>query len=207
MAMDLRDRIDATLLKHDIPIGDVLDFARRAAKEGMRSVVVYPFYAKYLTASDLGIPICTVVGFPHGSQLKEVKVGEARAAKELNVSEIDYVISIPAVKNGLFEYLREEADLIATTFQGTVKAIIEVPLLSEDELKGALEALEPTGIEYVKTSTGLYRPVTPEDIRKVKKFTSKKVKASGGIRTKEQAIELVRAGADVLGTSRPFDLI
>ncbi len=205
--MDLRGRIDATLLKHDAPLGHVLSFARKAAEEGMRSVVVYPFYAKYLAASDLGIPICTVVGFPHGSQLREIKEREAQVAREVGVSEIDYVISIPAVKNGLFEYLREEADLIAAAFRGTVKAIIEVPLLSEDELKTTLETLEPTGVEYVKTSTGLYRPVTPSDIRKVRMLTGKKIKASGGIRTKEQAIELIKAGADVLGTSRPFDLL
>ncbi|MDK2372230.1 MAG: deoxyribose-phosphate aldolase [Candidatus Korarchaeota archaeon] len=205
--MDLRGRIDATLLKHDVSLSAVVEFAERAAREGMRSVVVYPFYAQRLTVIDMGIPICTVVGFPHGSQLKEAKVGEAKLAREIGVSEIDYVISIPAVKNGLFDYLKEEADLITAAFSGTVKAIIEVPLLSENELKSTLEALESTDVEYVKTSTGLYRPVTPDDVRRIKELTDKKIKASGGIRTKEQAIELVSSGADVLGTSKPFDIL
>ncbi len=205
--MDLRGRIDATLLRHDVLISAVVEFAERAAREGMRSVVVYPFYAQRLAATDIGIPICTVVGFPHGSQLKEAKVGEAKLAREIGVSEIDYVISISAVKNGLFDYLKEEADLITAVFSGTVKAIIEVPLLSENELKSTLRALESTDVDYVKTSTGLYRPVTSDDVRRIKELTDKKIKASGGIRTKEQAIELVRSGADVLGTSKPFDIL
>ncbi len=205
--MDLRGRIDATLLKHDVPLSEVVEFAKRAAREGMRSVVVYPFYAQRLTALGMEISICTVVGFPHGSQLKEAKVGEAKLAREIGVSEIDYVISIPAVKNGLFDYLKEEADLITAAFSGTVKAIIEVPLLSENELKSTLKALESTDVEYVKTSTGLYRPVAPGDVRRMKELTDKKIKASGGIRTKEQAIELIKSGADVLGTSKPFDIL
>ncbi len=205
--MDLRGRIDATLLKHDVPLSEVVEFAERAAREGMRSVVVYPFYAQRLAALGMEIPVCTVVSFPHGSQLKEAKEREAKLAREIGVSEIDYVISIPAVKNGLFDYLKEEADLITAAFPRTVKAIIEVPLLSENELKSTLEALESTDVEYVKTSTGLYRPVTLNDVRRIREFTGKKIKASGGIRTKEQAIELVRSGADVLGTSKPFDIV
>ncbi len=205
--MDLRGRIDATLLRYDASLNEVMDFAKRAAKEGMRSVVVYPFYARRLVTSDIEIPVCTVVSFPHGSQLKEAKEKEAQLALESGISEIDYVVSIPAVKNGMFDYLKEEADLITAAFPRTVKAIIEVPLLSEKELKSTLEALESTDVEYVKTSTGLYRPVTPDDVRRIREFTDKKIKASGGIRTKEQAIELIRSGADVLGTSKPFDIV
>ncbi len=205
--MDLRDKIDATLLKHDAPLTEVVEFAKRAAREGVRSVVVYPFYAKHLVKLGVEIPICTVVGFPHGAQLGESKEREAQLAQEMGISEIDYVISIPAVKNGLFDYLREEADLITSAFSGTVKAIIEIPILSEDELKGVLEALESTSVEYVKTSTGLYRPVTSDDVKRIKELTSKRIKASGGIRRREQAIELVKSGADVLGTSRPFDIL
>ncbi len=205
--MDLRSRIDATLLKHDADLEEVLEFARRSSLEGFRAVVVYPFHAEYLVARSPDIPICTVIGFPHGSQLREAKGAEAELANEIGVSEIDYVVSIPAIKNGIPKYLAEEARLITSRFPGVVKAIVEVPILTDEELRMTLEVLEDTDVDYVKTSTGLYRAVTPEDVTKIRKISSKKIKAAGGIRSKEQALELIRAGADVLGTSKPFDLV
>ncbi|RLG43434.1 MAG: deoxyribose-phosphate aldolase [Thermoproteota archaeon] len=206
--MDLRDRIDATLLKPDEPLSKLVEFGKKSAKEGFRSVVVHPYFVRplrrYLGDS---IRICTVIAFPYGTETKEVKSFEAKDSLNNGADEIDYVISIPSVKSSMYDYIKEEAKSIVMSFRGVIKAIIEVPILSEEELKMVVETLEETDIDYLKTSTGLYRPVTPEDIVKLKTLSNKRIKAAGGIRTKKQAEELIKSGADVLGTSKPFELL
>ncbi len=203
--MDLRRFIDATILRSDASIEEVVEFAKKSAQEGFRSVVVHPFFVKYV--SNLAIPVCTVVGFPYGTQVKEVKAFEAKKAAEDGASEIDYVVSLPSLKSRMVDYLRQEATLLRQSFPGVIKAIIEIPILSDEELEIIVSTLDKTEIDYVKTSTGLYRPVTPEDIRKIGKYTNKGVKAAGGIRKRDQAEELIKAGASILGTSKPFNLL
>ena len=206
--VDLAAKIDATLLKNDVGLDEAKDFIRRAARSGFRSVVMFPWYIEAIIRERRPeVRLCTVVSFPHGASTLDSKVREAVRAKEIGVDEIDYVISIPAVKSGLLDEIQREARSMRESFPGVIKAIVEVPILTKDELEGVIDALKGTGIDFLKTSTGLHRPVTPNDVRILKGLSGMRVKASGGIRTRGQAFKLIEAGADVLGTSRPFDLI
>ncbi len=203
----MRERVDATLLKRKSSLHEVMEFTKKVDEAGFRALVTFPFFYNYMHGMELRVKKVGVVDFPYGTSPIEVKVKEAELCKELGLDEIDYVVNLAAFKS-VPGYVREEALRLASTFPGVIKAIVEVPLLSDDELSRLVDELRGTGITFLKTSTGLYRPVTKDDVRKLRELSRGEflVKAAGGIRSKEMAMELVNAGADVLGTSTPFSI-
>ncbi len=202
----MRDRIDATILKSSASVQEVIDFALKVDAGGFRALVTHPFFYLYMQGLNLRMKKVGVVDFPYGVSLINIKVKQALLCKEIGLDEIDYVVNIAAFRS-FPGYARQEALSITSAFPGTVKAIVEVPLLTEDELSRLVEELRGSGVKFLKTSTGLYRPVTPEDVKKLRKISKGDflIKASGGIRDLETAKKLIEAGADVLGTSTPFN--
>ncbi len=181
---------------------------RDAATFGFRALVV-PVAAvaqakRLLTDTD--VKVVAVVAFPHGSTTPDVKVHEAARAAALGADEIDYVINIGAALENDYHFLTQEASAIVRTVRGRlVKAILEIGFLTDSVRSAAATAVVDGGVHYVKTCTG-YGPgaVTEDDIRNLARTLEGKalVKASGGIREKFQAVQMLSAGAAVIGTSR-----
>lgn len=211
-AEELASKIDHTLLRADASERDVKRLCDEALKYGFHAVCVnpcrVPFCVKYLKGS--GVKVCSVVGFPLGASPEEVKVHEAKLVAELGADEIDYVINIGAVKDGNFMTIRDEMDAILDSVKPygvVVKAIVEIPLLSKEEVEAVCKVLR--GVDFLKTSTGLHRPVTADDVRLLSSLATPgvKIKAAGGIRDYSHAIELIKAGAERLGSSKSIEII
>ncbi|NLA27764.1 MAG: deoxyribose-phosphate aldolase, partial [Firmicutes bacterium] len=156
-----------------------------------------------LQGSD--VRVCAVVGFPLGATSAVVKAFEAEEAVAEGADEIDMVIHVGALKSGAIDYIREEiAAVVRAARSQTVKVIIETGLLTDDEKSAACRAAKEAGAHFVKTSTG-FGPggATVSDIRLMKDRAggAMGVKASGGIRTREAALEMIAAGATRIGTS------
>lgn len=199
--------IDHTLLRPEAPEGDVRRLCHEALLHGFCAVCVHPHFVA-LAAELLGgsaVKVATVVAFPLGMAMAEVKVYEAMQAALLGADEIDVVINISAAREGRFEQVGRELSMVVAATRGLVrKAIIETCYLSDDQKRAAAEAALLAGMEYVKTSTG-FGPAgaTVADVRLIKEVVADAagIKAAGGIRTYEQAMRMVEAGATRLGTS------
>ncbi len=153
--------------------------------------------------------VCTVIGFPMGATTSATKLYEAQEAAEQGATELDVVLNLGWLKAGKLEQMhREIAEICEETGQ-TVKVILETSLLTDAEKRIAAEVCMDAGAAFLKTSTGWQGGATIADVRLLKQITQEQVgiKASGGIRTVEQALELIMAGATRLGTSRGPDLI
>ncbi|MBW4421658.1 MAG: deoxyribose-phosphate aldolase [Myxacorys californica WJT36-NPBG1] len=153
--------------------------------------------------------VCTVIGFPTGATTSAVKLYEAQEAAENGATELDVVINLGWLKSGMTsEVHRELAEIRESTGQ-SIKAILEMALLTDAEKRLAGEICLDAGVAFLKTSTGWSGGATISDVRLLKEMAQDRVgiKASGGIRTIEQALELIMAGATRLGTSRGVDLL
>ena len=211
--MDLAKLIDHTLLRPDATGADIGKLCEEAVKYGFYAVCVSPFFVK-TAAQELrgsGVGVCTVIGFPLGMALTDVKVYEARRASLEGAIELDMVINIGAAKSGDWKTVeRDIRDVVDATKGLTHKAIIETCYLEKDEMvKAALAALS-AGAEFVKTSTG-FGPsgATVEDVRLLKDIVGDRagIKASGGIKTLAQVNEMLNAGAIRIGTSSGCQII
>ena len=200
-------RIDHTLLKSNASSRDIARLCEEAKKYGFHAVCVNPYYVQLASKllKDTEIRVCSVVGFPLGATFIEIKAEEAEKAIGLGASEIDMVMNISAFKSGDLEYVRKEIKSVRERIGDAIlKVIIECCYLTDDEKILAAKICEEAGADYVKTSTG-FGPggATLEDVKLLKKVLSSrmKVKAAGGIRTFEQAVRFIEAGADRIGTS------
>lgn len=175
------------------------------------TVCVPPVYVRQ-TADILqgkSTKVCTVIGFPTGATTSGVKLYEAQEAVEHGAVELDVVINIGLLKAGKSEAVhREMAEICEETGQ-TVKAILEMTVLTEAEKRLAAELCLDAGVVFLKTSTGWQGGATVEDVKLLKSISRGNVgiKASGGIRNLEQAYALIDAGATRLGTSRGMMLM
>lgn len=153
--------------------------------------------------------VCTVIGFPTGATTSASKLYEAQEATENGATELDVVINLGWLKEGKTEELHREIAEICDETGQTVKAILETALLTDVEKRIAAEICMDAGVAFLKTSTGWRGGATVADVRLLKEITKGRVgiKASGGIRTVDQALELIVNGATRLGTSRGPDLI
>jgi deoxyribose-phosphate aldolase len=212
--LEIAGRIDHTLLKPEATEKDIVNLCHEAVKYGFASVCVNPIYL--CTAARLlhgtGVAPTTVVGFPLGAVVTETKVQEILAAKAYGAREVDALINVGRLKSGDWKIVEHDLDLMVRTAQGCglkIKIIIETSLLNPEEKKKAAELVKQAGADYVKTSTGFFGGVTVQDVKDLKQWVGPqvKIKASGGIRTKEFALELIAAGADRLGTSSGAALI
>ncbi|MBG0747807.1 MAG: deoxyribose-phosphate aldolase [Planktothrix agardhii KL2] len=209
--LDITPYIDHTLLNQTATPEQIQQCCYEAEKYKFASVCVFPSYVKLAKELLQGksTKLSTVIGFPTGATTSKVKLYEAQEAVENGATELDVVINLSWLKTGKTEELhREIAEICEETGQ-TVKAIIETSVLTEEEKCLAVEVLMDTGIAYIKTSTGWYGGATVADIELIKSVTKGRIgiKASGGISTYQQAVDLIVAGATRLGTSRAVDIL
>ena len=209
--LDIAPYIDHTLLNQSATPQQIQQCCYEAERYKFASVCVFPSYVQLAKELLQGKSpnVSTVIGFPTGATTSKVKLYEAQEAVENGATELDVVINLSWLKTGKSDNLhREIAEICEETGQ-TVKAIIETTVLTEDEKRLAVEILMDAGIAYIKTSTGWYGGATVEDIRLIKSITKGRIgiKASGGIRTYEQAVDLIVAGATRLGTSRGVEIL
>lgn len=209
--IDIGPFIDHSLLNPTATPQQVEQWCEEAYRFNFAAVCIHPSYVKQ--AAELlyrkNPQVCTVIGFPTGATTSAVKLYEAQEAVENGATELDVVINLGWLKAGRLEAVhREIAEICEATGQ-TVKVILETNLLTEQEKKLAAEISMEAGAAFLKTSTGWHGGATVADIRLLKAVTKDRVgiKASGGIRTYNEARELILAGATRLGTSRSMDLL
>ena len=204
---DLARKIDHTLLKPNADQKEIDKIIEEGIKYNFRAICIPPMWIEYAKKKigDKDIRIATVVGFPLGYVPTQIKIYEAKKYVELGADDIDVVMNISAFKSGWYEYVREEVkQIVEVAKPAIVKVIIGVDYLTSEEIKKAAELVIEGGAEFVKTNTGFgLRGVEIEDVKLIKESIGDKakIKAAGGIRTAVKAIELLKAGADVLGTS------
>ncbi len=212
---ELARYIDHTLLKPEATPEQIKQVCREALQYHFASVCVNPSYvelvARELSGSD--VKTCSVVGFPLGATLPEVKAFETRKAIELGAQEIDMVINIGALKSGDEELVGKDIEAVvevAHERDALVKVIIEAALLTDEEKVRACLIAKRAGADYVKTSTG-FGPggATVEDVKLMRATVgpSMGVKAAGGIRTLEKALAMIEAGATRIGASAGVKIV
>ena len=211
----LAGMIDHTLLKANICFDDLKTLCQEAAQYGFRSVAingaVVPFCHRQLTGTDV---LCdATVGFPLGQTSIAAKVFEARDAMENGAGEIDYVVNLAELKSGNWDYVEDEMRQIVAACReksAVCKVIFETCYLTDDEKRRLCEIAVRVKPDFVKTSTGFGSGgATLEDIRLMKSCVGDtvKVKASGGIRTAGDALAMIEAGADRIGTSAGIRIV
>lgn len=212
--MNIAKLIDHTELKPDATKGQILQLIEDAKRNKFASVCVNPKWAKEasLGLKNSGVSVCVVIGFPLGANTTETKAFEASDAIKNGATEVDMVISIGELKDKNYIYVEKDIKAVVDVSKGKalVKVIIETCLLSIDEKIKACEIAKKAGADFVKTSTGFSKGgATVEDVKLMRKTVGKEmgVKASGGIHTKEEAIQMVDAGATRIGTSSGISII
>lgn len=209
--IDIAPLIDHALLAPTATLEQVEQWCQEADRFQFAAVCVNPAYvrqaAEFLRGKNP--KVCTVIGFPSGATTSAVKLYEAQEAVENGATELDVVINLGWLKAGKTEELHREVAEICDETGQTVKAILETTLLTDAETRLAAEICMEAGVSFLKTSTGWHGGATLEAVRLLKEIARERVgiKASGGIRTINQALELVIAGATRLGTSRGPDLL
>jgi deoxyribose-phosphate aldolase len=203
---DIFSKIDHTVLKAFTTWEDVEKLCDEAVKHKMASVCVPPCYVKKIKDKyNDELKICTVIGFPLGYNVTEVKELETVCALRDGADEIDMVINICEVKNGNFGYVEDEIARLRKLTEGKIlKVIVETCYLTEEEKKRLCEIVSKVKVDFIKTSTGFGSGgATIEDIRLFKENIGDdvKMKASGGIKTKEDMILYLNEGCQRLGTS------
>ena len=211
--MGLNKYIDHTILKATASSSDVQKLCEEAIEHEFYSVCVNGCYvadAKHLLQGT-DVKVAAVVGFPLGAMTTAAKVFEAKDAVENGASEIDMVINVAKLKDGEFEFVKNEIRQIKEAIGDNVlKVIIETCYLTDEEKAKACELSLAAKADFVKTSTGFWTGgATYEDVKLMKSVVgdNAKVKASGGVRDKETAQKYVDLGAERLGTSSGIDIV
>ncbi len=211
--MKLNDYFDHTHLKPDATESEIIRLCSEAIEYNFFSVCVNPCYivlSKELL-KDSSVKVCSVIGFPLGSSTTETKVFEAMDAIEKGADEIDMVVNISKLKESNFSYVLKEISMIKEACGPKIlKVILETSLLNKEEIiKGTHIAIEAKA-DFVKTSTGFgSRGATLEDVS-IMSFASEgkiAIKASGGIKSKRNAIDLIELGATRLGASASVAIV
>ena len=213
----IANKIEHTVLKADTSLADIENLCNEAIQHQFYGVCIPPYFIKYAKniIDKSEVKIVTVVGFPLGYNTTPAKVEEARKAIDQGADEIDMVINIAALKNNDLNYVRNDIQSVMTLVQlksKKLKVIFETALISKEEKLTLCEICSELGVDFVKTSTGFAGPnsgATVEDIilMRANLPAQIKIKASGGIANKQQALDLIQAGADRLGTSKGAQLI
>lgn len=208
-AHDWASLIDHTLLKPEASLNDIKKLCREAAEFGFASVCVNPAYVKdaveFLKGTD--VPVCTVIGFPLGATLPDVKAYEARRAIFNGAREVDMVINIGALKSGDDCLVEDDIrSVVEAAHQDHIlcKVIIETALLTDEEKVRACLAAKNAGADFVKTSTGFAKGgATANDVALMRHTVGSAlgVKASGGVKGIDDARAMFEAGATRIGAS------
>jgi len=208
-ARDWASLIDHTLLKPDASQNEIKHLCEEAAQYHFASVCVNPTWVRSCAChlQGSGVPVCTVIGFPLGATLPDVKAYEARRAIMDGAREVDMVINVGALKSGddcLVEHDIRSVVEVAHEHDVTCKVIIETALLTDDEKVRACQAAKSAGADFVKTSTGFSKGgATVADIALMRRTVGADlgVKASGGVKSMADARAMVEAGATRIGAS------
>lgn len=205
--MNLNKYIDHTALKPNCVEADIKKLCEEAKQYDFASVCVQPYFVKYAASLLKGtdVKVCTVIGFPLGANTMETKVFETENAYQNGCEEFDMVINIGALRNGEYDYVRDEIKAVVAAAKGKcVKVIIETFYLTDEEKKIVSRLCCEAGATFVKTCTGFNDGVaTVHDVKLIKESIVEpmKIKASAGIRNREQTMVLIEAGANRIGTS------
>ena len=211
--MNIAKMVDHTMLKADAMSETIRRYCAEAKEYGFASVCVntchVPLVAQELKGS--GVAVCCVVGFPLGAMLTSAKAFEASEAVKAGADEVDMVMNIGAMKDKNYNMVRDDIKAVVEASQGkAVKVILENCLLTKEEIKMACEISVEAGAHFVKTSTGFSTGgAVTEDVALMKQTVGDraKVKASGGIRTPEEAQDMIKAGADRIGAGNGIALL
>lgn len=205
---ELAKRIQHTNVNPELTQQDILALCKDCVDYGFDGVMLQPAWVT--TAVDYlkgtGVKVCTALGYPMGADLTDAKSYQAKRVFELGADQLDFMANIGYLKGGEYDKYRDEIAAVVDVAEGKVtKIMLEFGMLTQDEKKRAAELAIEAGITYVKNSSGWGKGghATIEDIKLLKEIAGDRalVKASGGIRTKEQALEFIDAGASLLGTS------
>ena len=219
---ELAKAIDNTLLKPTATREEVKRFCVRSLECHFAAVCLFPHWigVAVQVLGDSDVKICVPVGFPFGMNTTCAKVAEARHAVSQGAAEIDVVINIGALRSGDLDFVLKDlkevvravrlAGMTENGEEPITKAILETCYLTDEEKKRASELAVKAGASFVKTSTGFGpKGATVEDVRLIRRVVGPEVgvKAAGGIRTWEQALALLNAGATRLGTSAGVEIL
>ncbi len=209
--------IDHTNLKPYATRGDIIRLCDEAVQYGFYAVCVNPYRVKlakdYLKEKNADVKVASVIGFPLGATPTEIKVAESRRALEDGADELDMVINIGALKDRDYDYVKKDiAEVVRVAHErgAKVKVIIETCYLTDEEKVKACELAKEAGADFVKTSTGFGSGgATVEDVMLMRKTVGPEmgVKAAGGIRTYEQALAMIEAGATRIGASSGVKIV
>lgn len=216
MSQDLAKYIDHTLLSPQATKADITKLCAEAAKHKFFAVCVNPHWvrhaAKELANSD--VAVATVIGFPLGANLTDIKIAEAQRAISEGAEELDLVINIGALKSGDIELVEQEIKaIVKLAGDRMVKVIIETDLLTDDEKVAVTKACARAKVGMVKTSTGMVKDgkgATVEDVKLIRETLGDAkigIKASGGVRNADHAKAMIEAGATRLGTSAGIAIV
>ena len=215
---ELAKMLDHTLLGQDINKNQVINKCNEAKEYGFYSVFTVPYYVKTM-ADELKesiVKVGTVVGFPLGNTNTESKVQEAMKALKDGAEELDMVVNISALKDHDADYIFKDINEIVKLKEKLnqdfiLKVIIESCLLDHQEIEEVNKLVYEAGADYIKTSTGFAESGASLEVVKfladLNTDNDLKVKASGGIRTKEEALAMIKAGADRIGVSSGVQII
>lgn len=211
--MTLNKYIDHTVLKADTTQEKVQQIIDEAIQYDFMSVCINPTWVAYAAQklANTDVKVCTVIGFPLGANTSLVKSFEAGQAVKDGADEVDMVINIGAAKSGDWDLVTSDIAAVVSAANGvTTKVIIETSLLTDEEKVQACQAAVKAGADFVKTSTGFSTAgATIDDIKLMRKTVGPDmgVKASGGVRSIEDANAMIAAGATRLGTSNGVDIM
>ncbi|WP_315444022.1 deoxyribose-phosphate aldolase [uncultured Selenomonas sp.] len=212
--MDFAKMIDHTLLKTEAQKADLDKLLKEAKEYQFASVCVSPIWVSYAAEKlkGTGVKTCTVIGFPQGATPSAVKAFEAKTAIEDGAEEVDMVIPVGRLKDQDYDYVRADIKSVVEAAKGKAltKVIIETCLLTDEEKRIACRLAQEAGADFVKTSTGFSTGgAVVDDVRLMRETVGEKmgVKASGGVRSRVDAEEMVAAGATRLGTSSGVKIV
>jgi deoxyribose-phosphate aldolase len=205
--VNLAQYIDHTVLKPETIKMDIKKLCREADDFKFKSVCINPCHVKIAKFHCNHALVCTVIGFPLGANTAETKLFEARKAIEQGANEIDMVINIGYLKSKDYMTVQDEIfqlGQLCKKYNVILKVIIETALLDHTEKITACLLAKKAGADFVKTSTGFSKHgATPEDVALMRTVVGNKmgVKASGGVKNKQDALDMIKAGANRIGTS------
>lgn len=211
--MNLAKYIDHTILKANTSRDEIIKLCKEAKEYKFASVCINPYYINLAKEMlyETDVKVCTVIGFPLGANTIETKVFEASTAVTNGADEIDMVINISELLNLNKDYCIKEINSIKEAIGDKIlKVIVETSFLNQKQKELAAEIILNSNADFIKTSTGFSTSgANINDIKMWKKILAnkKKIKASGGIKTKEQLRDFINAGADRIGTSSGISLI
>ncbi|MBR4279370.1 MAG: deoxyribose-phosphate aldolase [Clostridia bacterium] len=204
---EILTKCDHTLLLQTATTSEINALCADALRYKTASVCVPPCYVRQAAEILKGeVKVCTVIGFPNGNTTSNCKAFETREAVENGADEIDMVINIGALREGNYDYVRDDIIAVRNACKGKIlKVIIETCLRTDDEKRIMCKIVSQSGADYIKTSTGFSKSgATFDDVKLFAENVENglKIKAAGGISSVDDANEFLSLGADRLGTSR-----